>query len=43
MSGYGMKADCAINAEAGFRHHLIKPISVKRLTAILKEAVAELG
>ena len=42
MSGYGMKADCERSAEAGFRHHLIKPVSVKKLTAILEEAVAEL-
>jgi CheY-like chemotaxis protein len=42
MSGYGMKADLERSARAGFRHHLIKPISVRKLTAILQEAVAEL-
>jgi CheY-like chemotaxis protein len=41
LSGYGMKADRERSAEAGFRHHLIKPVSVKKLTAILEEAVAE--
>ena len=42
MSGYGMKADRERSARAGFRHHLIKPVSVTKLTAILQEAVAEL-
>jgi two-component system CheB/CheR fusion protein len=42
MSGYGMKADRERSARTGFRHHLIKPVSVTKLTAILQEAVAEL-
>jgi CheY-like chemotaxis protein len=42
MSGYGMKADRDRSAEAGFRHHLIKPIPVKKLTDLLEEAFAEL-
>ena len=27
ISGYGMKADRERSAEAGFRHHLVKPVS----------------
>ena len=42
MSGYGMKADRERSARTGFRHHLIKPVSVTKLTGILQEAVAEL-
>jgi Response regulator containing CheY-like receiver, AAA-type ATPase, and DNA-binding domains len=26
ISGYGMKADREMSAEAGFRHHLVKPL-----------------
>jgi two-component system CheB/CheR fusion protein len=42
MSGFGMEADCERSADAGFRHHLVKPVSVKKLTAILDQAVIEL-
>ena len=41
MSGYGLPADLDRSAEAGFRHHLIKPISAKKLDTLLKEAAAE--
>ena len=41
MSGYGMRADLNRSAEAGFRHHLIKPISAKKLDTLLKVAAAE--
>jgi CheY-like chemotaxis protein len=42
MSGYGMKADRAMSAEVGFRHHVIKPIFPRRLDALLEEATVEL-
>jgi DNA-binding response OmpR family regulator len=41
MSGYGTVADCERSAEAGFRHHLIKPVSLEKLAAVLDEAVME--
>jgi CheY-like chemotaxis protein len=42
ISGYGMKADRDRSAEAGFRHHLVKPILPERLESLLKEATTEL-
>jgi CheY-like chemotaxis protein len=42
LSGFGMEADCERSAEAGFRHHLVKPVSVAKLTALLDQALAEL-
>ena len=39
MSGYGTAADRERSAEAGFRRHLIKPVSVEKLAAVLDEAV----
>ena len=41
MSGYGTVADRERSAEAGFRHHLIKPVSLEKLAAVLDEAVRE--
>ena len=42
MSGSGMKADREMSAEAGFRHHLVKPVSSHRLNTLLEEATNEL-
>ena len=39
MSGYGTAADLERSTEAGFRHHLIKPVSLEKLAAVLDEAV----
>jgi two-component system CheB/CheR fusion protein len=41
LSGYGTTADRERSAEAGFRHHLIKPVSLEKLAAVLDEAVME--
>ena len=41
MSGYGATADHERSAEAGFRHHLIKPVPLEKLAAVLDEAVME--
>ena len=41
MSGYGTVADTERSAEAGFRHHLIKPVSLEKLAAVLDEAAME--
>jgi CheY-like chemotaxis protein len=42
LSGYGMKADRTMSAEAGFRHHLVKPVFPQKLDILLEEATAEL-
>jgi CheY-like chemotaxis protein len=42
ISGYGMRADRDMSAEAGFRHHLVKPIFPEKLDALLEEATIEL-
>ena len=42
ISGYGTEADREKSAKVGFRHHLVKPVSPEKLTAVLEEAVAEL-
>ena len=41
MSGYGTAADHERSAEAGFRHHLIKPVALEKLAAVLDEAGME--
>lgn len=43
MSGHGTKADSKRSADAGFRHHLVKPVSPERLNTILGEAFTELN
>ncbi len=42
MSGFGMSADHLKSREAGYRHHLLKPLNPKQLDAILEEAGREL-
>ena len=42
ISGYGMKADREMSAEAGFRHHLVKPLLPPKLDTLLEEASIEL-
>ena len=42
MSGFGMGADQLKSQEAGFRHHLLKPINPEDLDAALKMAAQEL-
>jgi len=41
MSGYGMNADKERSAAAGFRHHLVKPMDLMKLEALLDEAARE--
>jgi len=43
MSGYGMSADRERSAAAGFRHHLVKPMDIEKLEALLEEAARERG
>jgi hypothetical protein len=37
-----MKADREMSAEAGFRHHLVKPLLPHKLDSLLEEASIEL-
>jgi hypothetical protein len=37
-----MKADREMSAEAGFRHHLVKPLLPHKLDNLLEEASIEL-
>ena len=41
MSGYGTLADRAASREAGFRHHMVKPIDLDALERLLEEASEE--
>ena len=41
MSGFGLGADEIRSQEAGYRHHLLKPIKPKELDAVLAEAARE--
>ena len=42
MSGFGMGTDQLKSKEAGYRHHLLKPIAPEQLQTVLKEAASEL-
>jgi CheY-like chemotaxis protein len=37
VTGYGMPEDLRDSREAGFTHHLIKPVDVQQLMAVIKE------
>ena len=41
MSGFGMGEDQIRSQEAGYRHHLLKPLKAEQLDATLAEAAAE--
>jgi len=38
LSGYGMEEDIRRSGEAGFSHHLVKPVDVNKLDSIIQEA-----
>jgi CheY-like chemotaxis protein len=42
MSGFGGSADLAASKQAGFRHHLIKPVGLDELERLLEEAQREI-
>ena len=41
MSGYGMAEDRERSHAAGYRHHLVKPMDIEKLEALLEEAARE--
>lgn len=42
MSGFGMGADQLKSKDAGYRHHLLKPIVPEQLQTILEEATGKM-
>ena len=38
LSGFGMEDDVRRSGEAGFSHHLVKPVDLNRLDSIIQEA-----
>jgi len=42
MSGFGMNTDRERSKQAGYRHHVLKPIDIDKLDEILAEAAGEL-
>jgi CheY-like chemotaxis protein len=42
LTGYGMENDIRKSQEAGFKHHLVKPIDLNKLDLLLQEGVAAL-
>jgi signal transduction histidine kinase/response regulator RpfG family c-di-GMP phosphodiesterase len=41
LSGFGMESDIRKSRAAGFHHHLIKPVDLNKLDAILQQAAAD--
>jgi CheY-like chemotaxis protein len=41
LSGYGMEDDIRKSHEAGFHEHLIKPINVHKLQAVIQKVMSE--
>jgi CheY-like chemotaxis protein len=41
LSGYGMEADMARSREAGFVDHIVKPVNVAHLEAVIRRVVSE--
>ncbi len=39
LSGYGMEADVSKSLDAGFRHHLVKPVDLNKLDEIIQHGV----
>ena len=42
LTGYGQESDRAKSAEAGFDHHLVKPVSYQQLKDLLSQIETEL-
>ena len=40
MTGWGQERDRRLTTEAGFDAHLVKPVDVDNLTALLQSALA---
>ncbi len=42
LTGFGMEGDIRQSHEAGFKHHLVKPIDLNKLDSLLQEGAAAL-
>ena len=40
LTGFGMEADIRRSREVGFQHHLVKPIDLNKLDALIQESAA---
>ncbi|HEY6462629.1 MAG TPA: response regulator, partial [Polyangiaceae bacterium] len=40
LTGWGMEGDRARTVDAGFRHHLVKPVELDKLQSLLESVVA---
>src|SRR6266513_5671709 len=43
LTGFGMEQDIRKSREAGFQHHLVKPIDLNKLDSIIQESAAALA
>jgi len=41
LSGYGMEADVSKSLQAGFRHHLVKPVDLNKLDEIIQRGAMD--
>jgi CheY-like chemotaxis protein len=42
LTGFGMENDIRKSYEAGFQHHLVKPIDLNKLDSLIQEGAAVL-
>jgi len=40
LTGFGMEEDIQKTRDAGFKHHLVKPIDLTKLDALIQEGAA---
>jgi len=40
LTGFGMEDDIRKSHEAGFQHHLVKPIDLNKLDSLIQEGAA---
>jgi len=43
LTGFGMEKDIRKSREAGFHHHLVKPIDLNKLDSLIQEGAASLA
>jgi CheY-like chemotaxis protein len=43
LTGFGMEEDIRKTRDAGFKHHLVKPIDVTKLDQLIQESVVEVS
>ena len=43
LTGFGMEEDIQKTRDAGFKHHLVKPIDLTKLDALIQQSAAEVA